>query len=125
MIIYNGYHWTLFDLVALIAVVCLSAGLGITNIMVNGLSLSNVAGSIWGSGTLAFILIYPLPISGRSIEGEKLLKEKEVLTPQEAKMIWDSGNRFKSKIAPKTIKRFFLFFIISGGFTLIGLLFQI
>lgn len=124
MIIFNGYRWTLFDIIAAIAVISISAYLGIKNILVNGLSLFIVAGSIWGFGTLAFILLYPLPISGGSIEGEKILEEKEILTPEEAKIVWDSDNKFKSPITPKTIKRFFLFFIISGGVALIGLLFQ-
>jgi hypothetical protein len=86
--------------------------------MQEGFSLASIAGSIWGAGTLAFIFIYPLPIFGGSIEGERLLKEKEKLTEEEMKIVMGRGNN--SKIAPETVKAFFIFFIVTGVLCLVG-----
>ncbi|HJX11412.1 MAG TPA: hypothetical protein VJ733_13075 [Candidatus Binatia bacterium] len=120
---YKGYRWTVLDVLSAVAVVAVLGYLAVSELVKLGISLASVAGIIWGFGTLLFMFLYPFPIYGRSVEGEKImeeaLKERRALTRLEFETIWGRG--YRSKINPKTVKLFVVFFVLSGGLTLLGI----
>jgi len=116
---FNGYRWTVLDVLVAIGIVALLGYFAVSELAELGISLASVAGIVWGFGTLLFILIYPLPIFGSSIEGENLRKESRPLTQEEIRKVL--GLRHFTKMSPRTIKLFVSFFVVSGGLTLIGI----
>jgi hypothetical protein len=116
---FNGYRWTVFDVLIAIGIVAMLGYFAVSELAKLGISLASAAGTIWGFGTLLFILLYPLPIVGGSIEGENLKKEGRPLTPEEIRKVLES--RHFAKMSPRTIKLFVSFFVTSGGLTLIGI----
>ena len=116
---FNGYRWKAFDVLIAICVVAILSYFAVSELAKLGISLASVSGIIWGFGTLLFICLYPLPIFGGSVEGEKLKKESKPLTQEEIKMVL--GLRHFSKMSPRTIKLFVSFFVLSGGLTLFGI----
>jgi len=116
--VFNGYRWTIVDL--LLALVIAFGGIyfATQTIAKEGVSLTSIAGSVWGYGTLMFIFIYQLPIFGQSVEAERLKNKKE-LTREEVRVLFQ--RRDNSPMNKNTIKYFFLFFFLSGGLALVGL----
>ena len=119
MLSFNGYRWTAFDILVAIGVAALLGYFAVNELIKLGISLASVAGAVWGFGTLLFILLYPFPIFGDSVEGEKLKKSNKPLTHEELRVV--SGLRHFTKMSPRTIKLFVVFFVISGGLTLLGI----
>ncbi len=119
MFIYKGYRWTAWDVIIAVSTVALLGYAAAIEIAKHGISLASVVGSIWVIGSLAFVFLYQLPIFGGSVQGEKLLKEKKVLTSEEAKIV--VGRGFYKKMSPKTIKLFAIFFLVSGVLTVVGI----
>jgi|GEM_PF-3861927 len=119
MFIYKGYRWTFIDLVLAASIASIFLYFAIDMVIKEGVSLASIAGVIWGFGTLIFFMLYPFPIFGGPVEGERLLKEKEIITKEEFKKVLGRSNF--SDMPNKTIKIFLLFFLISGGLTLVGL----
>jgi len=118
LFIYKGYRWTAWDVIIAVSTVALLGYAAVIEITKHGISLASVAGSIWVISSLAFIFLCQLPIFGGSVQGEKLLKEKKVLTSEEARIVVDRG--FFKEISPKTIKLFAIFFLVSGVLTVVG-----
>lgn len=119
MLTLNGYRWTVFDVLLAIGVVTSLGYLAVNELMQHGISLASVSGVVWGFGTILFILLYPFPIFGSSIETEKLKAANGPLTREEVRTVL--GLRHFSKMSPKTIKVFVLFFVLSGGLALVGI----
>lgn len=104
----------------MLAVVIASGGIyfAAQTILKEGVSLASVAGSVWGYGTLIFIFLYWLPIFGGSIAAERL-EGRKVLTGDEVTFLFQ--RRDNSPMDRKTIKYFFVFFFLSGGVALVGM----
>ena len=119
MFIYKGYRWTVLDVLIAVGIVALFGYFAINELAKLGISLASIAGLIWGFGTLIFIILYPFPIFGGSVEGEKLMEENRRLTKEEFKTVLGRG--YHSKMSHKTIKLFAIFFVVSGGLTLLGI----
>ncbi len=90
-------------------------------ILINtGISLASIAGTIWGVGILGFMFLYQLPIFGSSFKAHELLDKKQnKYTSEEVRIMLEDRRRIA--IEPKTLKRFILFFCISGGLALVGI----
>ena len=119
MLSFKGYRWTALDILIAIGVAALLGALAVNELVKLGISLTSVAGVVWGFGTLLFILLYPFPIFGGSVEGEKLKKANRPLTHEELRVVL--GLRHFTKMSPRTTKLFVSFFVISGGLTLLGI----
>ena len=115
----NGFRWTVPDILLAIGVVASLGYLAVNELMTLGMSLASVAGIVWGFGTLLFLFLYPLPIFGGSVEADTLMKAKRPLTHDERRLV--VGLRCSIKMNPRTVKRFVLFFAISGGLALLGI----
>jgi hypothetical protein len=118
MFVFNGYRWTTVDLLLALAIAFGDIYFAMQTITNAGVSLASIAGSVWGYGTLMFIVIYQFPILGQSVEAERLKNKKE-LTRDEVRILFQ--RRDNSPMNENTIKYFFLFFFLSGGLALAGL----
>lgn len=118
MFVFNGYRWTIADLVLALVIAFGGIYLAAQTIIKEGVSLASVAGSMWGFGTLMFIFLYRLPILGQSVEAE-WLEAKKVLTVHEVSVLFRT--RDHSPMHRKTIKYFFVYFFLSGSVALIGM----
>lgn len=118
MIVIKGYRWTVWDILIAISFVAVLGYFALIEISKYGISLASICGSIWLLGTMLFILLYPFPIFGGSVEGEKLLRENKILTGEQAKDVLGRG--YHSKISKKVIKNFVLFFTVFGILTMLG-----
>ncbi len=116
---FNGYYWTFLDIASAIAIFVLMIFIGIKVLTAAGISLASIAGTICGLGALGFMFLYQLPILGNSFKAQELIdKNKEKYTREEARIILE--DRRRKDIEPETLKRFVLFFCISGGLALVG-----
>jgi hypothetical protein len=118
MFVFNGYRWTTVDLLLALVIAFGNIYFAMQTITKAGVSLASIAGSVWGYGTLMFIVIYQFPILGQSVEAERLKNKKE-LTRDEVRILFQ--RRDNSPMNENTIKYFFLFFFLSGGLALAGL----
>lgn len=117
---FNGYYWTLLDIAVAIAILVFMVFISAKILINTGISLASIAGTIWGVGILSFMFLYQLPIFGSSFKAQELLDEKrKKYTSDEARIMLEDRRRIA--IEPKTLKRFILFFFISGGLTLVGI----
>ncbi len=91
MFIYNGYRWTALDIFIAVGIISLFGYFAIDEVPRLGISLASVSGLIWGFGTLLFFILYPLPLFGGSVDGEKLIKENEVLTKEQVNIVLGRG----------------------------------
>lgn len=117
---FNGYYWTIIDILMVLVVVIGLIVFGVKLLSNAGVSLASVAGTIWGMGVLGFLFLYQLPIFGDSFEAQDLMdQKKQIYTKEEIKIIMD--DRRHKKIEPKTLKWFVIFFCVSGGLALVGI----
>lgn len=115
---FNGYRWTALDILLAIGVVVFLGSLALRELLTLGFSLTSVAGVVWGFGTLMFFALYPFPLLGGSIEGDKLRNANRPLTHDELRVVL--GLRYFTKMSPTSIRLFLVFFFVSGGLTLLG-----
>jgi len=117
----NGYYWTVIDILSAFAVLAFLISIAYEVFSDVGLSLTSIAGTIWGTGTLGFLMLYQLPIFGNSYQTQELLdKGKKHFTQEEVKIIME--DRRHTKIPKETLIKFIIFFITSGVITLAGII---
>lgn len=104
MIIIKGYRWTFLDILLAALAVCLWPYFVFTGIYKAGISLGSLSGGVWVLGIALFFFLYQFPIFGGRVEGKKIISRGPHI-----------------EIHPKILKNFFIFFIISGGLSLIGI----
>lgn len=117
---FNGYRWTALDILLAIGVVALLGSLALRELLKLGFSLTSVAGAVWGFGTLMFFALYPFPLLGGSIEGDKLRSANRPLTHDELRAAL--GLRHFTQMHSRTVRLFLVFFFVSGALTLLGVL---
>lgn len=116
---FNNYYWTEYDFIVLIAIIAFLLWCAFTILTIHGVTFTHIAGVIWGMGTLGFFLLYQLPFFGNSLEAQKILdRGDKYISNEEAKVILE--DRRHTKIPSHILKRFLIFFCISGGVTLYG-----
>jgi len=117
----NNYYWTIYDFIIALAIVSFLFYGAYKILIIHGGEFTNIIGVMWGMGTLGFFFLYQLPIFGNSLEAQKILdRGNKYLTDEEAKIILKDKRH--AKMPSHVLKKFIIFFCVTGGVTLYGVL---